>query len=419
MRFQVSAIALACTTLLTACGGGGSSDGGAVQSISFNFPGGPSVAIPPDIQTTTLVATASSGGPITYASNTPETCTVSGSTLSLLKAGECSVTASQAGFEGYAASSQRQLFVIPKRPQTVIFRNPGAQPLDAQPVALAASSSLGRPVTFASSTPAVCSVSGNTMTKLANGLCTVTATQDGGDIYVTEKVVRNVPIGTEMASALTFLTGYKDASTTKEGGAIGSYAGSSLDGGWCGGDWCGRVASSDGSSFTYFYNIQPTPPAKVDWAYYGFTMMAGGLSSLSATGTTVSGVRIDAQAALKFNLAQNDEWFSTGNNAVNVDLILGHFALKNGTDACNVKLRAVVKPSAAAATDYSVGLKDKFTISESCGLTGLDLWNELQDYAISKIEISAAGANGSVATPSAAKLTYATKLTLTGPITFQ
>lgn len=419
MRFPVTAVGLACITLLSACGGGGSgSSGGAVQAISFNFPGGATVAIPPDIQTTPLKATASSGGPVTYTSNTPDVCTVSGSTLSLLKAGECSVTASQAGFEGYAPTSERQLFVVPKRPQKILFRNPGAQALDTQPVALAASSDVGRPVTFSTSTPSVCAVSGSTMTKLANGLCTITAQQDGGDIYMTASVVRNVPIGTEKSPALTFLSGYKDTSNTKELGAVSSYSGSSVDGGWCGGDWCARTISGDGSSFSYYYNIQPTPPAKVDWAYWGFTILAGGLQAMSGTGNTISGVRIDAQSALKLNIAQNAEWFSTGNNAVNIDLYLGHFALKNGK-ACNVKLHAQLKPSAAAATDYSVGLRDKFTIGESCGLTGLDLWNELQDYPISKIEISAAGTNGSVATASAAKLTYQTKLTLNGPVTFQ
>jgi len=84
-----------------------------------------------------------------------------------------------------------------------------------------------------------------------------------------------------------------------------------------------------------------------------------------------------------------------------------------------VTLRAEVKPTATAATAYTVRLKDQFKISESCGLTGLDLWNELQDFPISQIQFGAASVNTSVATPGAAKLTYSTKLTVTGPITFQ
>ena len=45
----------------------------------------------------TLTATASSGGAITFASTTNENCTISGSTLNLLKPGNCVITASQAG----------------------------------------------------------------------------------------------------------------------------------------------------------------------------------------------------------------------------------------------------------------------------------------------------------------------------------
>ena len=45
----------------------------------------------------TLTATASSGGAVTFTSTSPENCTVAGSTLNLLKAGNCLVTATQAG----------------------------------------------------------------------------------------------------------------------------------------------------------------------------------------------------------------------------------------------------------------------------------------------------------------------------------
>jgi hypothetical protein len=45
----------------------------------------------------TLTATASGGGVITFASTSTENCTISGSTLNLLKSGNCTVTATQAG----------------------------------------------------------------------------------------------------------------------------------------------------------------------------------------------------------------------------------------------------------------------------------------------------------------------------------
>jgi hypothetical protein len=45
----------------------------------------------------TLTATASSGGAVSFASTSTENCTVSGSILNLVKAGNCVITATQAG----------------------------------------------------------------------------------------------------------------------------------------------------------------------------------------------------------------------------------------------------------------------------------------------------------------------------------
>ena len=53
----------------------------------------------------TLTATASSGGAIIFSSITNENCTISGSTLNLLKSGNCVVTASQAGTSTFAPVS--------------------------------------------------------------------------------------------------------------------------------------------------------------------------------------------------------------------------------------------------------------------------------------------------------------------------
>ena len=50
----------------------------------------------------TLTATASSGGAVVFASTSTENCTISGSTLNLLKAGNCVITASQSGTSTFA-----------------------------------------------------------------------------------------------------------------------------------------------------------------------------------------------------------------------------------------------------------------------------------------------------------------------------
>ena len=50
----------------------------------------------------TLTATASSGGAVTYSTTSPDNCSISGSTLNLLKPGNCVVTATQVGTSTFA-----------------------------------------------------------------------------------------------------------------------------------------------------------------------------------------------------------------------------------------------------------------------------------------------------------------------------
>jgi hypothetical protein len=423
MRFQLTAIGLACATLLAGCGGGGgggAGESGMAQSVSFPFPGGETVAIPPTVATITLKATASSGGPITYVSNSPGVCTVSGATLSLLKAGECSVNANQVGGDGYAAATSRQLFVIPKRPSFVTFRNPGPQPLDAQPVQLDAMGFAGdRPLVFTTSTPTVCSVSGTTLKKLDNGLCTVIATLDGGDIYETVKVEKTMPIGTALSPAITFLSGYKDTTHTKEDGRVDPHGGSSETGWWCNG-WCDASVSADGSSITdtYTYKNQPYTDGRWWRVWAEMDVFAPHVSNWLDNKDTPDGVRIDAQSALNFNFAQNQEWFDSGDNQVEVDLILGHYNRKKDNGNCNVHLRASFKPSSPAKASYSLKLRD-FWVGDSCELTNLNPWFELQDYPIVAIRFASPVGNFKVPTAGQPAPNYRTSITLTGPITFQ
>jgi hypothetical protein len=60
----------------------------------------------------TLTAAASGGGAVTFASTSPENCTISGSTLNLLKGGNCVITASQAGTSTFAPVSASATIVL-------------------------------------------------------------------------------------------------------------------------------------------------------------------------------------------------------------------------------------------------------------------------------------------------------------------
>lgn len=376
------------------------------------------MAVPPTIATIELKATASSGGPITYVSNTPATCSVSGSTLSLLKAGECSVNANQAGGDGYAAATARQLFVIPKRPQALQFRNPGKQALDGMPVSLAAVSSLDLPVVFASKTPAVCAVSGSSLQKLADGLCIVSATADGGDIYTTATLERSIPIGSAAAPELTFASGYKSATLTNENGKVDPAGGSSLRNWWCDG-WCDLRLSADGI-VSNTYSWRQDPPSGGWWHNWAqVDVYAPGVAGKAADGNTEQGVRIDAQSELKFTLGLNQEWFESANNNVNVDLVLGHYNKKADGGNCNVTLRATFKPSSAELTSYTVRLADFVVVDGGCELPDLKPMFELQDYPI--VQIAFASTEGNVNVPSRTEPApnYPTTVKLKGKITIQ
>jgi len=80
----------------------------ASQTISFVLP--PSVKV--SNKTLKLSATSSSGNQITYASAPSSSCTISGSVLNLLKAGNCSVTAIQVGTTTLSSASATSTVLI-------------------------------------------------------------------------------------------------------------------------------------------------------------------------------------------------------------------------------------------------------------------------------------------------------------------
>ncbi|MBT9538298.1 S8 family serine peptidase [Thiobacillus sp.] len=127
-----------------------------------------------------LNATASSGLSVSFGSQTPTICTVAGNVVSLIATGTCTLAASQPGGSGYgAAPGVTQSFSVTSLAQTISFPPIASQTLEIAPFTVAASASSGLPVSIASLTPAVCSVSGHTVSLLTVGLCTLEASQAG------------------------------------------------------------------------------------------------------------------------------------------------------------------------------------------------------------------------------------------------
>jgi hypothetical protein len=148
------------------------------QTITF----GP---IPSQVAGTTLaiMASASSKLPVTFMSETPTVCTVSGTTASFITGGTCTIEALQTGNTIYgAATPVVQSFQVTLQTQTITF-SPISSQLAGTMLTLSATATSGLPVTFMSLTPSICTVSGTTASFITGGTCTIEALQTGNTIY--------------------------------------------------------------------------------------------------------------------------------------------------------------------------------------------------------------------------------------------
>ncbi|MGD0830537.1 MAG: Ig-like domain repeat protein [Terracidiphilus sp.] len=150
------------------------------QTINF-----PAITLPQYALTNvTLTAAATSGLSISYTSVTPSICTVSGATASLLLPGQCIVHAAQSGNLTYASAPTVSVsFPVQRAQQTISFPAPTTPQLALTQTTLAATATSGLAISYSSSTPSVCTVSGSTASLLTPGACVVQATQAGNSLY--------------------------------------------------------------------------------------------------------------------------------------------------------------------------------------------------------------------------------------------
>ena len=152
------------------------------QTITFNTPASQTVGTP-----LTLSATASSGLPVSFVSQTTSVCTVSSSASTFITTfattGMCTIQASQGGNGTWAAATPvSRSFTVNADPQTITFNTPGTQTVGT-PLTLSATASSGLAVSFASQTTSVCTVSGTKTTFVTAGTCTIQASQAGNGTW--------------------------------------------------------------------------------------------------------------------------------------------------------------------------------------------------------------------------------------------
>ena len=111
---------------------------------------------------------------------TPSVCLGAGFYITITSGGTCTLNYSTPGTSTYLPSDLYSLtFQITRTSQTVAFTAPTSAALATKSLALTAMSSSGQLVTFLSSTPTICSVTGNLLNFLKAGTCQVTASQNG------------------------------------------------------------------------------------------------------------------------------------------------------------------------------------------------------------------------------------------------
>ena len=143
-----------------------------------------------------ITCIASSGQPVNVSSTTAGVCTVAGSTVTIVSAGNCTISASQAGNASYvAALTVFESLIVAQASQTISFGAVANVTFGSPPFTISATASSGLPVSFASTTPSVCTVSGNTVTVLSAGVCSLSAAQPGNTNYLAAPAVsKNVNV---------------------------------------------------------------------------------------------------------------------------------------------------------------------------------------------------------------------------------
>lgn len=142
------------------------------------------------------VTGGNSGNPVIITSNTSTICSVSGSIVTILAAGNCTLSATQAGNASYLAAQASYSFVIAQASQAINFNSPDKIIFRVQPWQIRAKGGLsGNPVIFKSHSPIFCRVINGKVIFMQLGTCVLVADQAGTLNYqAAPSVVRKIQI---------------------------------------------------------------------------------------------------------------------------------------------------------------------------------------------------------------------------------
>jgi gliding motility-associated-like protein len=131
----------------------------------------------------TLIASASSGLPVTFTSSNSTVATISGNVLTANSTGTADITAMQSGNGTYAPARYIRTLTVNLADQTITFPEPGTKTYGDPDFNLGATASSGLMVSYASDNPAVATISGATVHITGAGTAVITASQAGNNLY--------------------------------------------------------------------------------------------------------------------------------------------------------------------------------------------------------------------------------------------
>ncbi len=260
----------------------------AAQTITFGAQGAQSYS-PAGTFAVNPLATASSGLTVTYSSLTTGVCTVSGTTVTIVTAGTCTLAADQAGNTNYNAAPQAtQSVTINPGAQSITFGTLANATLGDAPFMVGATASSSLVVSFSSLTTAVCTVSSGVVALVGAGTCTVRASQAGNSSYAAAANVDQSFTVAQGPQTITF-------------GALG---GKNL------GDPAFAVSATASSSLTVTFSSLTTPVCTV--SVNTVTIVAVGTCTIRAAQAGNSNYAAAANVDQSFTVGQGGQTITFG-----------------------------------------------------------------------------------------------------------
>lgn len=153
-----------------------------------------------------LSAYTGNGLPVTYTSSNPAVATISGTKVTIVSAGETTITATQAGNEKYEAVSATATLTINKASQTITSGGTINKLLTDPKFSLPYNSSGFLPISYTSSNPEVATVSGSQVTIVGAGTTTFIGTQEGDAKYLPAIPVSTALIVSKASQTIMYLS---------------------------------------------------------------------------------------------------------------------------------------------------------------------------------------------------------------------